>query len=205
MNLRHMDIFSNPGQCCYRLRVIQLSRYLECRDLKDRYRMAINRCNHRQFSLKRSFSSSFSHYPVSHILHSRNSKYISKNLDYIHRMCRFKLFMSLFKPWSIPHKRLLNSCPWEKNSRGELGISVFIHIGVDFLKLVESFILGRCGRCTSIAYYSHHSAVILCSWVGKLSNFRVKFWNEIRSLFISTVTPDLLSITSAANCMVTRV
>ena len=113
--------------------------------------------------------------------------------------------MGLFKPRSISHKRLLNSCPREENTRSNLGNYVFIHIGVGFFELVERLILGGSCSIAAICNHSHHSAVVLCSRVGKLSNFRVKFRYKIRSLLICAMAPDLLSITSASNRMVTRV
>jgi len=183
----------------------QLSQYLEYRDLKGRYKMATNRCSHIRFSLNWSFNSSFFRCPTSHIPRSRNSKYYKQLQSiYIHCMSRFEFFVGLFKSRAVSHKWLLNSCSWQKYSRNKLLIGVFIQIWIDFLELVQRLYLGGSGWDPTVCNYTHHSTVILCSWVGKLCNLRIKLWDKIRSLFISAVTPDLLSIASAANCM-TRV
>ena len=209
-NLLRKGIFSNLNQYYYHLMEARSSQYLEYRDLKGRYRKVTNRCSHIRFSLNWSFNSSFFRCPIAHIPRSRNSKTIKQiHSAYIHSVSRLEFLMSLFKSRAIPHKWLLNSCPRQKYSWRLLLlmlllICVFIQIWIEFLK-VERFNLGGSGRDSTIWNYSHHSTIILCSWVGKLCNLRIKLWDKIRRLFISAMTPDLLSIVSAAYRMVARV
>lgn len=186
---------------------VRSSQYLECRDLKGRYRMVTNRCSHRRFSLNWRFDSSSFRCPISHILHSRNSKtYKQIHSNYIHGMSRLEFFMRLFESRSIPHKWLLYPCSREKYSLSKLLICIFVQIWIDFFELVERFDLSGSGwDSSSTCNYSHHSTIILCSWVCKLCNLWIKLWDKIRSLLVSAVTPDRLSITRAAYCMVTRV